>query len=318
MSLRSAAALALAAAIFGGCASQYKGPAVDRPVSRQPAARPAPSVVLTPETRPETYTIKGGDTLYSIALDNGLGYRELADLNGITDPGVIKIGQVLRLRPPESGVQVKPATVPGPIEGRPLGADAQRSEPRPIAGEAPRSAGDFLKTGPKALKLPYTADNVALLMRQSPPELKPDANIEALPAVPQKSESAAEGDANVDWGWPATGAVLAGFSEATNKGLDINGRIGDPVFASASGRVVYSGTGLRGYGKLIIIKHNQTFLSAYAHNNNLLVKEGQNVVKGQKIAEVGNTDSSRVKLHFEIRYLGKPVDPLKFLPVRPS
>ncbi len=100
--------------------------------------------------------------------------------------------------------------------------------------------------------------------------------------------------------------------------MDILGKIGDPVYASAGGRVVYSGTGLRGFGKLVIIKHNQTYLSAYAHNSNIFVKEGQNVGKGQKIAEIGNTDSPQAKLHFEIRRLGKPVDPLKFLPERPS
>jgi len=109
-----------------------------------------------------------------------------------------------------------------------------------------------------------------------------------------------------------------GILRGDQQGVDILGKVGDPVFASASGRVVYSGIGLRGYGKLIIIKHNQTYLSAYAHNSNLLVKEGQNVVRGQKIAEIGNTDSSQAKLHFEIRRLGKPVDPLKFLPERPS
>jgi lipoprotein NlpD len=114
--------------------------------------------------------------------------------------------------------------------------------------------------------------------------------------------------------WPAAGRVLAGFSKGANKGVDILGKVGDPVFASASGRVLYSGSGVRGYGKLVIIKHNDTYLSAYAHNSNLLVKEGQNVVKGQKIAEIGNTDSPQVKLHFEIRRLGEPVDPMKFLP----
>jgi lipoprotein NlpD len=330
MNLRSAAAWTLAAAIFGGCASQYRAPVVERPIARQPAVKPAPSAALSPESRPETYIVNRGDTLYSIALDNGIGYRELSDWNGITDPRAIYGGQVLRLRPPEAGVQVQPASVPGPIEvrplgadvqrsePRPLGADVQRSEPRPIAAEGPRPSGDMLKTGPRALKLPYTADNVALLTRPGLPEMKPDTKAEPQPAVPQKPESAAEGGDSVNWGWPASGTVLAGFSEATNKGLDINGKIGDPVFASASGKVVYSGIGLRGYGKLIIIKHNQTFLSAYAHNNTLLVKEGQNVVKGQKIAEVGNTDSSQAKLHFEIRRLGKPVDPLKFLPGRPS
>ena len=114
------------------------------------------------------------------------------------------------------------------------------------------------------------------------------------------------------------GARACAIFQSTNKGVDIGGKIGEPVYASASGRVVYSGSGLRGYGKLVIIKHNQTYLSAYAHNNNILVKEGQNVAKGQKIAEVGNTDADQAKLHFEIRRLGKPVDPLKFLPDRPS
>jgi lipoprotein NlpD len=176
----------------------------------------------------------------------------------------------------------------------------------PRAGtEPPRVAGD-LKTGPKAIKLPYSEQNLAMLLRQSPPT-------EPLPPP-----GAEDGQDTVAWMWPASGRVLAGFSEATNKGVDILGKIGDPVFASASGRVIFSGTGLRGYGKLVIIKHNQTYLSAYAHNSNLLVKEGQNVVRGQKIAEIGNTDSSQAKLHFEIRRLGKAVDPLKFLPDRPS
>jgi lipoprotein NlpD len=171
--------------------------------------------------------------------------------------------------------------------------------------------GELLKTGPKAMKLPYSEENLAMLLRQAP--LPP--RLELLPSSPP---GAVEESDRVDWIWPASGRVLAGFSEATNKGVDIFGKIGDPVYASASGRVVYSGTGLRGFGKLVIIKHNQTYLSAYAHNSNIFVKEGQNVAKGQKIAEIGNTDSPQVKLHFEIRRLGKPVDPLKFLPERPS
>ena len=145
----------------------------------------------------------------------------------------------------------------------------------------------------------------------SPPPPKP-------PPTPSQAVPAPEDDDKVDWGWPVPGKLIAGFSEATNKGIDIAGKQGDPVFASAGGRVVYSGQGLRGYGKLIIIKHNNTFLSAYAHNKEILVKEGQTVVKGQKIAEVGNTDADQTKLHFEIRRLGKPVDPAKFLPARPA
>ncbi len=123
-------------------------------------------------------------------------------------------------------------------------------------------------------------------------------------------------DEDVGWIWPAQGTLVAGFDEAKNKGLDISGRSGDPVVASAEGRVVYSGEGLRGYGKLIILKHNNTFLTAYAHNKTLLVKEDQTVKRGQKIAEMGNSDADKVKLHFEIRRQGKPVDPAKYLPPR--
>lgn len=123
-------------------------------------------------------------------------------------------------------------------------------------------------------------------------------------------------DEDVAWIWPAQGAVLAGFDEAKNKGMDIAGKAGDPVMASADGRVVYAGAGLRGYGNLIILKHNNTFLTAYAHNQTLLVKEDQSVRKGQKIAEMGNSDADRVKLHFEIRRQGKPVDPSKYLPAK--
>jgi lipoprotein NlpD len=307
----------LACASLAGCAGPYRAPVVERSVARPSAAQPAAPAA---EQRPESYTVKRGDTLYSIALDNGLDYRDVAAWNNITDPAAIKAGMVLRMRPPGpavtgqpqagtqvqpgAGVQVQPAMGPGAVEARSIGAD-----PR-AAVQPPQIASGLLKTGPKAMKLPYSEENLAMLLRQSPPPPAPE------PPSPQPS--AEDGQDTVAWMWPATGRVLAGFSEATNKGVDILGKIGDPVFASASGRVVYSGVGLRGYGKLVIIKHNQTYLSAYAHNSNLLVKEGQNVARGQKIAEIGSTDSSQAKLHFEIRRLGKPIDPLKLLPDRPS
>jgi lipoprotein NlpD len=126
--------------------------------------------------------------------------------------------------------------------------------------------------------------------------------------------AAAEGVIN--WLWPASGAVLAGFDEVKNKGVDIGGAAGDPVLAAADGRVVYVGAGLRGYGNLIILKHDNVYLTAYAHNRTLLVKEDQSVLKGQKIAEMGSSDTDRVKLHFEVRRQGKPVDPIKYLPAR--
>jgi len=289
-----------------GCAGTYQAPVVDRSVSRPPVAQPA-----APAAKAETYTVRSGDTLYSIALSNGVDHKELAAWNNISDPTLIRPGQTLTLRAPTSpapapaqaAVQVQPAIAPGAVEVRPLGGD-----PRPRA-EAPRIVPELLKTGPKAVKLPYSEENLAMLQRQSPPPVKPEPGTE--PQAPL------DGADSVAWIWPATGRVLAGFSEATNKGLDIVGKIGDPVYASASGRVVFSGTA-RGYGKLVIIKHNETYLSAYAHNSNVLVKEGQNVVRGQKIAEIGNTDSAQAKLHFEIRRQGKPVDPLKLLPARPS
>ena len=139
----------------------------------------------------------------------------------------------------------------------------------------------------------------------------------AKPEVPRVAPPAAEPDDEdkLDWMWPARGKVVVGFSETANlKGIDIAGAAGEPVIASAAGKVVYVGNGLRGYGKLVIVKHNKTWLSAYAHNREILVKEGQQVSKGQKIAEMGNTDADQVKLHFEIRRLGKPVDPARYLP----
>ena len=137
----------------------------------------------------------------------------------------------------------------------------------------------------------------------------------AKPATTPASPPSAN-DEGLGFAWPASGSVVAGFDEAKNKGLDIAGKAGDPVLAAADGQVVYAGAGLRGYGNLIILKHNNTFLTAYAHNQALLVKEDQKVRKGQKIAEMGKTDADRVKLHFEIRRQGKPVDPAKYLSAR--
>jgi lipoprotein NlpD len=290
------------AVLLAGCAARQAAPVLDR---AGPPSRPAPVVsppAQTPVKGGETYTVKRGDTLYSIALDNGVDYRELADWNGITDPGQIKEGQVLRMRVPESAAQVSPVRIPGSIEARPLIVPAP---------------DDGMKSEPKAGKLPYSEENLALMQRGD--VHAPPTRIE--PPVPEavaKPPSESDGEDRVDWGWPAAGRMIAGFSESANKGVDIAGKMGDPVFASAGGKVVYSGVGLRGYGKLIIIKHNNSYLSAYAHNRELLVKEGQTVTKGQRIAEIGNTDADQAKLHFEIRRLGKPVDPLKFLPDRPS
>ena len=138
----------------------------------------------------------------------------------------------------------------------------------------------------------------------------------AAPAAAASSPQPVPTEDDIAWIWPAQGKLIAGFDEVKNKGFDIDGKAGDPIIAAGDGRVVYAGAGLRGYGNLIILKHNNTFLTAYAHNQTLLVKEDQSVKKGQKIAEMGNSDADRVKLHFEIRRQGKPVDPARYLPAK--
>ena len=260
--------------------------------------------------RPEHHIVKKGDTLYSIALDYGQDYRELAAWNNLQDPGLIRIEQRLRLFPPDS---IGEATI---------------AQPTPLA--APAATPVFSE--PRARKLPYSEQALAQLKMLAPkPAPAPTPSVPApvqpsgklptapapLPALAQKSTAASDG--KMTWEWPAQGRLLYGFGQGSiQKGVGIEGRSGQPVLAAAPGKVVYSGSGLRGYGKLIIIKHNASYLSVYAHNSQILVKEGQSVAKGQKIAEIGDTDSDRIALHFEIRRLGKPIDPLQYLPARPS
>ncbi|HEY0200702.1 MAG TPA: peptidoglycan DD-metalloendopeptidase family protein [Burkholderiaceae bacterium] len=162
---------------------------------------------------------------------------------------------------------------------------------------------------------PVTSSTIAPVKPGAPSAGAAPAAVAAAPAAPAAA-SAAVAEDDMHFIWPASGALVAGFDEVKNKGYDIAGKAGEPVLAAADGRVVYAGAGLRGYGNLIILKHNNTFLTAYAHNQSLLVKEDQSVRKGQKIAEMGNSDADRVKLHFEIRRQGKPVDPSKYLPAR--
>jgi lipoprotein NlpD len=172
-------------------------------------------------------------------------------------------------------------------------------------------------------KLPYSEQALADIEKiQSTPHITQPA---AAPGAEQKPEpkpdstagnASDDDESELEWGMPTSGKIIGEYSESANqKGVEIAGTRGQAVVASAAGKVVYSGSGLRGYGKLVIIKHNKTFLSAYAHNDQILVKEGQSVSKGQKIAEMGSTDADQVKLHFEVRKFGKPVDPSKYLPL---
>lgn len=299
-----AASLLIGALLLGGCASNAPAPVVER--GAQPAALP-----VVPLAK-EAYTVKKGDTLYSIALDHGLDYKELAAWNNIDNPNRILIGQSLRVKAAgATDVAVAKPVVIGPlVEKRSLDGNGNGS-----------SNSDALKREPKAGKEPYSDQALALAQGQpkpveavTPAATKPEPKPEAKPES-KSAEPAVGGDEFV-WLWPASGKTIATFSEGASKGVDIAGKAGDPVLAAGDGKVVYSGTGLRGYGKLVIVKHNGTYLSAYAHNQSVLVKEGQAVSKGQKIAEMGSSDADQVKLHFEVRRLGKPVDPLKYLPQR--
>ncbi len=284
-------AVALTALLAACVSPPNKAPVEDRrparPVAKPPIAPSAPVAALEPVPgagasgdaakplpgaenagKPGFYTVKPGDTLIRIGLDNGQNWRDVVRWNGVENPNLIEVGQVLRVLPP--GVDA------GVVASRPVAA--AKVESRPLEGKPAAAA-----SAPAASLAPAAAP-------------------------------AREADEDLNWAWPAAGTVLAGFEEGRHKGLAISGKAGDPVLAAADGRVVYAGAGLRGYGNLVIVKHNATYLTAYAHNQSLLVKEDQAVRRGQKIAEMGSSDADRVQLHFEIRRQGKPVDPARLLP----
>lgn len=309
-----------AIALLGGCFSQAPAPTVER--SSVPVAR-ATSLAAQP-SGPGYYTVKRGDTLYRIALENGQDYREVAAWNGIALPvAAIKDGQVLRVLPPATIVDTG-ATVAKPVTTAPAVESRSLDTQPPVIAPVVVSNGN-LKREPRVGKEPYSEEAYARLNRQpdapavKTPELKPveakTAEVKTAEVKPEPPPVAAGPD-DVSWAWPTSGKLASPFSESGSKGLDFVGKAGDPVLSAGEGKVVYAGSGLRGYGELVIVKHNATFLSAYAHNRKILVKEGQTVSRGQKIAEMGNTDADSVKLHFEIRKQGKPVDPAQYLPKR--
>jgi len=294
--LKWAGAWGLAALLLAGCTTtphrapvEDRGAAVKAPVAASaPASAPVEAAKLLPGAenagRPGYYSVKPGDTLIRIGLENGQNWKDLVKWNNLENPNIIEVGQVLRVLPPgvdPNAAATKPVTN-ARVEARPLDAKAAST---PASGAASGAA----------------------------PAVAPVPVVSAPPPPPP---AAREGDDDINWAWPASGAVIAPFDEGKVKGLVIGGKAGDPIYAAADGRVVYAGSGLRGYGNLIILKHNNTYLTAYAHNQALLVKEDQNVRRGQKIAEMGSTDADNVKLHFEIRKQGKPIDPAKLLPPR--
>ena len=223
---------------------------------------------------PGYYRIKRGDTLLRIALDHGQSHRDIAEWNNIADPNLIEVDQVIRITPPKTA--------------RAASTKIEVKQEKPgIAKEAPKPVD----------KQPNKEEKLA---KQE--------------VVPEKTKPDAPTDLGIRLSWPSKGEVIERFDEGKSKGIGIAGKSGDAVQSAADGKVVYAGNSLRGYGNLVIVKHDNTYLTAYAHNKTLLVKEGDMVKKSQKIAEMGNTDADRVKLHFELRKNGKPVDPIAYLP----
>jgi len=270
--------------------------------------------------RPQTHVVQKGDTLYGIAFNYGFDYRELAELNDIKDPNIIQIGQEIRLFPAATTAAIRPIEKTEIKPLQPVIKDQPKVVKYPYSEDA---AGQIDKVQQPAIVVAKTEAPAKAEVKPKPeikPETKAEAKLESKPeAKPETVATVDDEEDALEWAMPTKGKVVADFSEAANrKGIDISGKQGQAILASAPGKVVYSGSGLRGYGKLIIIKHNKTFLSAYAHNDQVLVKEGQTITRGQKIAEMGNTDADQVKLHFEVRRLGKPVDPAKYLPLGKS
>ncbi|CAG9164077.1 peptidoglycan DD-metalloendopeptidase family protein [Cupriavidus pampae] len=270
------------AALLGACANSPM-PAPAPVVDRTSTAGTASAAPLEPAP-PGYYRVKRGDTLYRIALENGQSYRDVAAWNNLGNVNQIEVGQLLRVMPPSADPNATAgvATVPvnsGNVQAQPI--DATRPVGTPMSAASAAAA--------------------------------PVATTPAPAASAPAAASSAVADASMRMAWPASGQLIGKFDEKGNKGIDIAGKKGDPVLAAEEGRVIHVGP-LRGYGNLVIIKHNETYLTAYGHNDKVLVAEQSTVRKGQKIAEMGNSDTDRVKLHFEVRKNGKPVDPMRYLP----
>ena len=247
--------------------------------------------------------MKAGDTLIRIGLDNGQNWRDVARWSGLDNPNLIEVGQVLRVLPPTAAMLAAPAST---VTATPAAGVVASTRPVGSSGAVESRPLDA-----RPAPAPLTA---AALAASAPSAGAPAAPVAA--AAPLLAAPAREADDELTWAWPAVGPVATAFDDVKSKGLAITGKAGDAVLAAADGRVVYAGSGLRGYGNLVIVKHNATYLTAYAHNQALLVKEDQAVRRGQKIAEMGATEAERVQLHFEVRRQGKPIDPARLLPAR--
>ncbi len=302
-----------------GCA-QTKSPAPveSRVLGKGAPAKPAaaPASAATPSVSADGYyRVRRGDTLIGISLDHGVSWRDLAAWNQIDNPNLIEVDQLIRVKPPKptrsaaagpTGASANQGadSSPAKIDVRPLAS----SKPAATTGAGTASTTASGSTIAGAASIPAPGTVPAL-----PPAMPPVASAAPSAASSASAAKAAEG---ITLSWPGKGNVMTQFADPGYKGIALSGAEGDPVTAAADGRVVYSGNGLRGYGNLVIVKHDGDFLTAYAHNKSIMVTEGQQVKRGQKIAELGKTDTDQPKLHFEVRKSGKPVDPLKFLAQR--
>ena len=286
-----------------GCGTPNQAPVEDH------SARTAKPVVTAVDTktvttplapadgRSSTYTVQPGDMLTKIGMDTGQSWRDLARWNSLADPNRLEVGQVLRVTPPVG------ETPPGTVVTTTTTTTTTAAVPVATFKPLPPHPGQARRQGERREP-------------DSPRPRRPGSAVPLTGAAVPAGGRATRDDDDLTWAWPAAGPVVAPFDDAKTKGLAIGGKAGDPVYAAADGRVVYAGSGLRGYGNLVIVKHNANYLTAYAHNQALLVKEDQIVKRGQKIAEMGATDADRVQLHFEIRKQGKPIDPSRLLPKR--
>jgi lipoprotein NlpD len=290
--------------LLAACSSQQPAPVLER--DNASTGKPVVPVASSLESKPGYHTVKKGDTLYGIALDNGQDYRDLVSWNSLENPNLIKIGQQLRVQP-EGGAPVavaKPVTSSAPVE----------IKPDSTTTAAKVSAVDAVRHDPKGGKVAYSDEALARARQAESTTKISDARQDVKPVEAKPEAKPAPAPDDVDWAWPSKGKLQAAFAEGSSKGIDIGGKSGDPVLAAGNGSVSYAGSGLRGYGNLVVVRHNATYLSVYAHNSKILVKEKQAITKGMKIAEIGSSDADSPRLHFEIRKLGKPVDPQKFLP----
>lgn len=290
----------LPALLVAACVSQRPAPVVDRS-GRAAATAPLAAVppVIAREARDGVYSVQRGDTLYSVALAFGVDAQELARWNDIAVGSALRPGQPLRVIAPTDVAISSPIVGSGEAEVRAL----------PLPGVSGSAA-----TVP--LPPPSALPPASVPPASSPPASSPPAP-ELPPAVaPVPPGTARSPSSSLPWQWPTAGKVVETFDDPRNKGIDIAGVEGAPVQAAADGEVVYVGSAVRGYGNLVIVRHSDEFITAYAHNRKALVAEKQSVKRGQAIAELGRSDTDRPKLHFEIRHQGKPVDPLKYLPAR--